>query len=100
MGFDPAVIRPTATGMTIPRVTAIGDSMAISSLGMPYSTSFNGVAASVTENAGSRVRKEGRDGALVRRGSTGTAKACSHETFFPAFELYSTVNRSYNSRRG
>lgn len=58
MGLEPAVIRPTAIGMIIPRVTRIGDSMAISSLGIPYSTSFREVAASVTANAAVERGKE------------------------------------------
>lgn len=59
MGLEPAVIRPMAIGIIIPRVTRIGESMAISSLGMPYSTSFREVAASVTANATIEGKTEG-----------------------------------------
>ena len=46
-----------ATGITIPSVTRIGDSIAISSFGIPYSTSLSDVAASVTANAANANKK-------------------------------------------
>lgn len=45
-------MRPTATGTIIPSIKRSGESIAISSLGMPYSTSLRVVAASVTAKAG------------------------------------------------
>ena len=46
-----------AIGIIIPRVTIIGDNKAISSFGIPYSTSLRDVAASVTANAAERERE-------------------------------------------
>ena len=104
MGLEPAVMRPTAIGIIIPRVTRIGDSMAISSLGIPYSTSFREVAASVTANAAvermiERERERERERFHVKCGAKGarvnakwtrisnlTRQATQQEKAIPAWE--------------
>lgn len=80
IGLEPAVIRPTAIGIIIPRVTRIGDSIAISSLGMPYSTSFREVAASVTANAEVEEESANVKGGSTRFESASYIEFTSHTT--------------------